>query len=128
MKVKIITLSESEVGEYHLLLKFKGKFFFAKLETHEADKLLTQGNFKEVEEGWYEPTPSKDRTNTVTSNLKDLVYRFYGKEDLSEYIEEWTRFVTLYIDRDHLPSDQYDDLILFLYQLKDALNPGKIVV
>lgn len=126
MKAKIIALSkEPIVGGHNLLLKFKRNFFFAKLEPDEANQLLSFGNFKEVEEGWYEVASSKGRTSKITKNLKSLVYRFYGIEDLSESVEEWTKFVTLCIDREYLPCDQYDDLVFFLYQLKDILNQKK---
>ena len=126
MKAKIIGLSKESDGDgYNLLLNFKGKTRSARLEPDEADQLLAQGKFKEVERGLYRSL-TKERPQTMVKGLKKLVDQDYGRVELHGDIEKWIRYVTLSIDENYLPSCQYFDLLFFLYQLKDILKPDDI--
>lgn len=125
MKAQIIGLSKGPAGDsYNLLLNYKGKTHTARLGPDEAGQLLAQGKFKEVESGIYRSL-TKNRPPTLVKDLKRFVNKDYGRGELYEDIEEWIRYVTLSTDENHLPSPQYFDLLLFLYQLKDILKPGE---
>lgn len=125
MKAKIIELSKESAGDgYKVLLNCKGKTHTARLRPHETDRLLAHGKFEEVQKGIYRLS-GKEPLQTMADDLKKLVVRDYGKEALYGDIDNWIRYVTLSIDENYLPSSQYFDLLFFLYQLRDILNPNQ---
>ncbi|MDN5214885.1 hypothetical protein QQ020_22585 [Fulvivirgaceae bacterium BMA12] len=125
MKAKIIRLSKDPGGDgYHLLLKVKGQTLTAKVEPHVAEQLIAAEKFNKIKPRLYQP-PAKDCPDKLSKHLDKLIHSFYSRKDLFKDIGQWIRYVTLSTDKEHLPDDDYFDLLFFLYQLKDVLKPDE---
>lgn len=125
MKAKIIRLSKDPGGDgYHLLLKVKGKTHTAKLEPDVAEQLMAAGEPCQTEQPPSLP-PTQNYPDRLVNSMNELIHSFYSRKDLFKDIGQWIRYVTLSIDKEHLPDDDYFDLLFFLYQLKDVLKPDE---
>lgn len=73
----------------------------------------------------YLPIPQKHIK--LTQSLLKILYNVYGgRKDLIRFADQWIKLVSLHTDEgDHLESQEYLDLLFFLFVFKETLQPSK---
>ena len=127
MKTKIISVQKTGSDDgYNLHLRLNGKSQNLPLSNQLGDQLISMGDFEKVENKFV-PVRKNSRGNIV-NRMEDFVYDEYSRKYLVRQLEKWIWFVTFGTEReDYAGSDDYLDLLFFLWRFKDVLHPKRAI-